>query len=83
MPLKYIERKTFRVILPSGKAEMVRIPMVETPRHLLRKLGMSEKYEVLYESKPLPLDKTFEELKIGRQVRIKGGRKNGVGEGVR
>ena len=75
--MKYIEKRTFRVILPSGQLTDVRIPVEETPFHLRVRVGLGKGYRVFYGSKRLPLDKKFSELKVGKELRIKKEDTNG------
>lgn len=74
MPLKYIERRIFRVILPTGKFVDIQMPVEECPSNLLSKLGLSKNYIVLYGSEKLPMNKKFSELKVGRELKIKKAR---------
>ena len=81
MTLTYIETRIFRVILPSGQATDVKIPIEETPAHLRAKVGLGKGYKVLYGSKRLPLDEKFSKLKVGRELRIKKEESNGMDTG--
>ena len=71
MTLNYIEKRTFRVALPSGQTLDVKMPIEETPVHLRTRVGLGEGYRVFYSSKRLPLGEKFSELKVGKELTIK------------
>lgn len=70
MTLKYIERRNFRVTLPTGEVVDIALPMSESFGDLLRKLGLDNNYRVLWQSNELPLDKPISSIKVGKELEV-------------
>lgn len=61
--MKYIEKRTFRMVLPVGEMKYLKIPLSKTIQQLLLDLGFDDSYAVIVNKRALPVNDNLSLIK--------------------